>query len=96
MHDNDQIPPDPDATPVANESSRLKITLRRYADTPYESPFVYDEDEDTSTGFKRRWWHIAGALILIGVLLLEVLLPIIESLIAMSQLDPSTIGGRAL
>ena len=39
-----------------------------------------------------RWWHIAGALFLIGILLLETLAPVIQGILDIIRFVPSSLG----
>ena len=64
--------------------------VRRYADEQPEPLDPYDED--TVSTRRLRWWHIAGSLLLIAVLLIDVLVPVVQGLLQILRFIPSTLG----
>lgn len=64
--------------------------VRRYLD---EQPDPIDPyDEDAIAPRRLRWWHIAGSLLLIAVLLIDVLVPVVQGLLQILRFIPSTLG----
>ena len=79
----------PDSTEKPTDA-RPRIVLRRVEDM---MPEILPEDAIQPR--KVRWWHVAGALLLVGVLLLETLIPVIEGLLQIFTFIPAG-GGQAV
>lgn len=90
-HPNDD-PIEPLDSPTENrviEFPRRRI-VRRYADEQPEPIDPYDEDAVSTR--RLRWWHIAGSLLLIAVLLIDVLVPVVQGLLQILRFIPSNLG----
>jgi hypothetical protein len=74
------------------ETPRRRIVRRSVYDLPPPSDPDYAPDEDVIEPRRLRWWHVAGALFLIGILLLDVLAPVIQGVLELIQWVPSGIG----
>ena len=85
---NDEM--SPEFLENTGEPPRPRIVLRRISDM---EPEVLAEDAIQPR--KVRWWQVVGALLLVGVLLLETLLPVIEGLLQIINFVPAG-GGQAL
>lgn len=69
-----------DAGDYAPTAPRRLIVRRAVEDLP-EPAEPYEVDlEDVIEPRRLRWWHVAGALFLIAVLLLESLAPVIQGI----------------
>lgn len=72
---------------------RRRIIMRR---SVYDLPPPSDPDsmppEDEIEPRRLRWWHVAGALFLVGIMLLDVLAPVIQGVLEMIRFVPSGVG----
>lgn len=71
---------------------RRRIVRRSVYDLPPPSDPDYAPPEDEIEPRRLRWWQVAGALLLVGVLLLDVLAPVIQGVLEIIQWVPSGIG----
>lgn len=71
---------------------RRQIVRRSVYDLPPPSDPDYAPDEDVIEPRRLRWWQVAGALILVGVMLLDVLVPVIQGVMELIRWVPSGVG----
>lgn len=86
---------DPIEPPSSPEEDRViefprRRIVRRYLDDQPDPIDPYDED--TVSTRRLRWWHIAGSLLLIAVLLIDVLVPVVQGLLQILRFIPSNLG----
>lgn len=74
------------------EVPRRRIVRRSVSDLPPPSDPHYAPDEDAIEPRRLRWWQVAGALILVGVMLLDMLVPVIQGVLDIIQWVPAGIG----
>ena len=80
-----------ESIPVAGTPRRL-IVRRSVYDLPPPSEPDYAPPEDEIEPRRLRWWHVAGALFLVGILLLDVLAPVIQGVLEMIRFVPAGVG----
>jgi|SRR5690606_9569583 len=71
---------------------RRQIVRRSVYDLPPPSDPDYAPDEAVIEPRRLRWWQVAGALILVGIMLLDVLLPVIQGVLELIRWVPSGVG----
>ena len=74
------------------EMPRRRIVRRSVYDLPPPSDPDYAPPEDEVAPRRLRWWQVAGALILVGIMLLDVLAPVIQGVLELIQFVPSGVG----
>lgn len=74
------------------ETPRRQIVRRSVYDLPPPSDPDYAPDEEVIEPRRLRWWQVAGALILVGIMLLDVLVPVIQGVLELIRWVPSGIG----
>ena len=71
---------------------RRRIVRRSVYDLPPPSDPNYAPPEDEIQPRKLRWWQVAGALLLVGIMLLDVLAPVIQGVLELIRWVPSGVG----
>jgi|SRR5687768_6961268 hypothetical protein len=74
------------------ETPRRQIVRRSVYDLPPPSDPDYAPDDDEIEPRRLRWWQVAGALILVGIMLLDVLVPVIQGVLELIRWVPSGVG----
>ena len=90
--EDDTLADEQEADPFVAGAPRRRIVRRSVYDLPPPSDPDYAPPEDEIEPRRLRWWQVAGALLLVGVLLLDVLAPVIQGVLEIIQWVPAGIG----
>jgi hypothetical protein len=91
--DENDAPGNERETGAAIDNMPRRLVVRRSVyDLPPPSDPDYAPPEDEIEPRRLRWWHVAGALFLVGILLLDVLAPVIQGVLEMIRFVPAGVG----
>lgn len=90
--DDNAVRDERDADDTIIVMPRRRIIRRSVYDLPPPSDPDYAPDEDVIEPRRLRWWQVAGALILVGIMLFDVIAPVIQGVLELIQWVPAGVG----